>query len=263
MEIVRICLINDIEKMKGCEKAPNKILDSLKEIGSNEKGEIFDYKKLNQEEIHIDSNNLVEADYLIFQNSKEIIEKNFKSIFIGGDHSISYPILRALNKIEKNPLLILFDARVDSGVSNKIPNHKEWLRRLVEEGFNPGNIILVTTRNIFEEENEFLKENNIVIIRMEYIREDIDGVCDLIMERAINSSGFYVSIDINSIDPAFAPGCNDSQVGGLTSLEMIYFIKRLKLLKNFKGGDIVNINPLVDLNGMTVKLGARLIAEMI
>lgn len=263
MQIIKVGLINAGGKTKGCENAPNAILDALKIIGSNENFEIIDYNKLNLEEIHINSENLEEAGYLIFENSKEIFERNFQSFFLGGDHSISYPILKAFNKVEKNPLLIIFDAHADCYPSEKIPNHEEWLNKLVEDGFNPSNVILVSTRNIREVEAEFLKKNKILSIKMDLLSEDLEGVCDLLMERARASGGFYISIDIDSVDPGFAPGTGHLEHGGLTSRELIYFIKRLRLLKNFRGADIVEINPSLDLNGMSVKLGAKILAELI
>ncbi len=263
MQIIKVGLINAKGKTDGCEKAPNAVLEALKIIASNEKGELIDYPGLNLEEIHLDLNNLEEANYLIFENSKEIFERNFKSLFIGGDHSISYPILRAFNKTEKNPLLIVFDAHADCCECGKVPNHEGWLRRVIEEGFNPGSVILVSTRNIWEEETEFLKKNKILIIKMELLMEDLEGVCDLLMERARNASGFYISVDIDAVDPAFAPGTGYLEPGGLSSRELIYFIKRLNLLKNFKGADIAEINPSLDVNGMSVKLGAKLLSEMI
>lgn len=263
MEIIRVRLINSNGRTKGCENAPVAVLKALKEIGSNEKGEIIEFEKLNLEEIHVDLNNIEEADYLIFKNSREIFEKNFFSIFIGGDHSISYPILRAFNKIEKNPLLIIFDAHADCCEGGRIPNHEQWLWKLIEEGFNPGNVILISTRNMWKEEIEFLNKNKILVIRMDLLSEDLEGICDLIMERARNASGFYVSLDIDAVDPGFAPGTGYLEPGGLSSRELIYFIKRLKLLENFRGADVVEINPSLDVNGMSVKLGAKIISEMI
>jgi len=78
---------------------------------------------------------------------------------------------------------------------------------------------------------------------MDVLDEDIEGVCDMIMERARASSGFYISIDMDCLDPAFAPGVVYSEPGGLSSRDLIHFLKRLKLLDNFRGADIVEINP--------------------
>ena len=263
MQIIKVGLINGNGKTKGCESSPNSILNSLKEIESNEKGDIISYNSLNLEEIHVNPLNLEESDYLIYENSKEIFERNFFSVFLGGDHSISFPLLKAFNKIEKNPLLIVFDAHMDCHESGKIPNNSSWLRRLIESGFLCSNIILISTRSITSSEIEFLNENKILLIKMDAIREDIESVCDAIMERAREASGFYISIDIDCIDPGFAPGTGSLEPGGLSSRDLIYFIKRLKLLKNLKGCDIVEINPLLDNHEMTVKLGAKILSEIV
>ena len=252
---------SEVDK-KGCSTAPNKVLAVLKGIGSNEHGDLIDYNKLNIEEIHVNSDNFPEAEHLIFENSKEIFERNFKSFFIGGDHSISYPILKAFNKVEENPLLIVFDAHADC-LTGKEGFNRNWLRRLIEGGFNTNSIIIIGIRNISFEEIEFLNENKILLIKMDILREDLEGVCDLMMERALNSSGFYISIDIDGVDPGFAPGTLFIEPGGLSSSDLIYFARRLRLLNNFRGADVCEINPALDFNNMTVKLGAKLLSEMI
>jgi len=263
MQIIRVRLINSMGKTEGCQRAPVEVLNELKKIKLNERGEEIDFNSFNLEEIHVDLNNLEEANHLIFENSKEVFEKNFKAFFIGGDHSISFPIGRAFNKIQDNPLLIVFDAHADCDELCKEPTHKEWLRRLVEQGFDGRKIILISTRKMCPNELEFIKENKITLISMEILQEDLHGVCDLVMERAREAGGFYISIDIDSVDPAYAPGVACPEVGGMSSRDLIYFIKRLSLLDNFRGADIVEINPDKDVNNITVKLGAKLLSEMI
>lgn len=231
MEIIRVRLVNS-KDVKGCEEAPVKVLKALKEIECNEKFKIIELNKLNLEEIHVDLENIHEANHLIFENSKEAFEKNFKCFFIGGDHSISYPILKAFKKIELDPLLIVFDAHADC--NDKGDNHG-WLRKLIEEGYDADKIILIGARSFSEEEIKFLKENKITLIKMDLLQEDLSGVCDIIMERARKSTGFYVSLDIDCVDPGFAPGISNPEPGGLSSRDLIYFIKRLALLNNFRG----------------------------
>ncbi len=245
MQIIRCRLINSQGITKGCEKAPVKVLEALKNIRSNEQGKVIEYDKLNLEEIHVDLNNIEEANHLIYENSKEIFSKNQKAFFIGGDHSISFSICNAFNKIEENPLLIVFDAHADCQDSGNEYEHSQWLRGLIENDFLGNKIILISTRNFLPGDIKYLKENNIVWINMDVVDEDIDGVCDMIMERARASSGFYVSIDMDCLDPAFAPGVVYSEPGGLSSRDLIYFLKRLKILDNFRGADIVEINPEV------------------
>jgi arginase family enzyme len=263
MQIIRVRLINSMGKTNGCENAPVEVIKSLREIGSNEKGNEIDVDKFNLEEIHVDLNNLEEANYLIFKNAKEAFEKNKKVFFIGGDHSISYSIGKAFEKVEENPLLIVFDAHADCVEPGKEPTHEEWLRSLVEQGFPGDKIILISTRNFYANELEFIKQNKITLISMDVLQEDLSGVCDLVMERARSSNGFYTSIDIDAVDPGFAPAVAYPEPGGMSSRDLIYFVKRLSLLDNFRGADIVEINPVKDVNGITIKLGAKLLAEML
>lgn len=260
MQFVRVRFINS-EKTKGCEKAPVEVLKALKKIKSNEARKLIEFGRFNLEEIHVDLENVSEAEHLIFENSKEIFEKNFKSFFIGGDHSIDYSIVRAFDKVEDNGLLIMFDAHADCLEDGEF--NRSWLRRIIEEGFESRNIILISVRNLSKEEIEFIEDNEISFISMDVLRETIEDVCDMVMERAMKASGFYVSIDIDCVEPGSAPGACELEPGGLSSRELIYFLKRLSLLKNFRGADVVEINPDKDINEMTIKLGAKLIVEMI
>jgi agmatinase len=261
MQIIRIKLVNSNGRTNGCEKAPAAILECLKAVKSNEKKEAIEFEKASFSEIHVDLKKLDEADYLVFEAGKEAFERNFKTFFIGGDHSMDYSILRAFNKIEKKPFLIVFDAHADCSLEGGF--NRRWIRKIIEAEFNPGSIVLISARNLEAEEIDFIKRMGIAWINMGVVMEDIAGICDLVMERARNSSGFYISIDIDCIDPAFAPGTTDIEPGGLLSRELIYFVKRLSLLTNFKGAGISEINSDKDINGMTARLGAKLIAEMI
>jgi len=254
MQIVRVALIDKNKKTKGCERTPIEFLKSLKCIKSNENHDILEFDKLILEEIHVDSKNFEEAQWLIFENSKEIFEKNQKAFFIGGDYSITYPILKAFQKIEEDPFVIIFDAHLD---------HGDYLKKLIEENIYSKNIVLVSSRNINKEEKELIKKNKIFSIKMNFIMEDLEGVCDSIMESAKNYSGFFINLDIDCLDPAFAPATEFPEPGGLTSAQLIYLLKRISLLKNFRGAELININQNLDTNKLTTKLGAKLIAEMI
>jgi agmatinase len=261
MQIIRVRLVNSREERKGCEKAPVAVLNELKKIECNEKGKVLEFGRLQLEEIHVDLKNVKEANDLIYENSKEIFEKNDKAFFIGGDHSISYSIAKAFMKIEEKPFLIVFDAHADCIKPRKEPLNEEWLRAVIENGFV--NVLLISARKILEEEFKFLKQNDIAVIKMDVLQENLEEVCDMIMEQARKASGFYISIDIDSADPGFAPGTNLPEPGGLSSRDLIYMVKRLSILENFRGADIVEINPDKDINEMTVKLGAKLLSEMV
>jgi agmatinase len=79
------------------------------------------------------------------------------------------------------------------------------------------------------------------------------------------SSGkeLYVSIDIDVIDPAFAPSTGYPETGGLTSRQFLYLIQRIKKIKTLRAVDLVEINEKKDKDKITVKLGAKILAELI
>lgn len=266
MFIVKVPGINGLGKTKGCEKAPNAILDSLKEIHSNEQGIPIDVRLFDLEEIHLDNSNLELSNEIIYKDSFEIFETRAKTVFLGGDHSISYLIARAfLDKCQnsgKEPCLIVFDAHPDCMPSMKEPTHEEWLRALVEKGFPSENILLAGVRNSWKDEIKFLKERNIRIISMNQFLQDLEDTCDIIMEFS-KGRELYVSIDIDIIEPAFAPATGYKEPGGITPREFIYLVQRINKIKTLKAIDIVEINPDLDKQELTVRLGAKILSELI
>ncbi len=266
MYIVKVPGINGLGKTKGCEKASNLILEGLKEIHSNESGKPIDSRLLDLEEIHLDNSNIELSNELIYKNSFKMFETQPKTIFVGGDHSISYSITRGFfdscQNSGKEPCLIVFDAHADCMKPMKEPTHEEWLRKLIEDGFSTRNILLVGVRNMWKDEIIFLKEKGIRMISMNQFLDNLQDTCDAIMEFS-DGKELYVSIDIDVIDPAFAPGTGYQESGGLSTRDFLYIIQRVNKIKNLRGIDIVEINPTKDEGNKTVKLGAKILAELI
>jgi agmatinase len=265
MQIIKVPGINGLGKTQGCEKAGNAVLEVLKDLYSSEQGKPIDIKLLDLEEIHLDNGNLELSNELIYKNSLSAFDKD-RVLFLGGDHSISYSIGRAFleycSQKGEEPCLIVFDSHPDCMPAVKEPTHEEWLRALIERGFPAKNIMLVGVRNSDKKEIQFLAEKGIRVISMNQLLLNLEDTCDTIMEFA-SGKQLYVSIDIDVVDPAFAPGTGYKEPGGLTSRQLIYLIQRINKMKNLKSIDIVEINPNKDENNITVKLGAKILAELI
>lgn len=268
MFVIKIPGINGLGKTKGCERAGNAILAELERVCSNEQGKIIESEKLDLEEIHLDNYNLELTNKLIYQNSFEAFEAQPRVIFLGGDHSVSYSLTRAFfdycNNSGKEPCLIVFDAHPDcmEPVDKHFPTHEEWLRGLINDGFPVENILLVGVRNSDPNEILFLKEKKIKIISMNQLLENLNDSCEILMEFA-NNKELYISIDIDVIDPAFAPSTGYTEPGGISSREFVYLIQRINKMKNLKAVDIVEINSEKDKTGLTVRLGAKILGELI
>jgi len=269
MQIIKIPGINGLGKTNGCEQAGNQIIAGLKEIYSNEQGNPIDSNILDLEEIHLDNGNVEYSNELIYKNSLNAFETKPKLIFLGGDHSVSYSTTKAFldycKTQSKEPCLIVFDAHPDCMEPMKEPTHEEWLRALIESGFPKENILLVGVRNSYKDELIFMDKNKIKTLGFNQMLLDIENACDTIMEFA-SGKELYVSIDIDVVDPVFAPATGyKNEVGGLTSRQLIYLMQRINKIKNLRAVDIVEINAEKDkeFNGITVKLGSKILAELL
>ena len=266
MFVVKVPGINGLGKTNGCEKAGNEILKALKDVHSNESRIPVDVQVLDLEEIHLDNSDLELSGNLICKNSLKAFETKPKTIFLGGDHSISYWITKSFReffvKRGKETCLIVFDAHADCMPPMKEPSHEEWLRKLIECGFPAENILLVGTRNMWKEEIQFTSEKKIKIMEMKQLLENLEESCDVITEFP-EGKELYVSIDIDFLDPAFAPGTGYKEPGGLSAREFIYVLQRIKKIKNLRGIDVTEINPEKDVEKMTTKLGAKILSELL
>lgn len=243
---------------KGSEKAPDEIVEALNSIYLTESGFKHNFVV---DSVEVVENNIEETNKRIFEKAGELLDK--KTIFLGGDHSVTYPVFKAFAKRYKEPGIVVFDAHPDCVNSFHPPSHEDWLRTLVEDGIlKPENIVIVALRNIDEVEREFLQKNKIKVFTAKQLAGNVENCCDAVMEIANSFNALYVSVDIDAADPAFAPGTGYIEPAGLTGREIVYFVQRLKKLKNFRAADIVEVNPDKDINNMTSKLAARLVAEM-
>ena len=175
MIIVKVPAINGLSKTKGCEKAPNEIMEN------------------NQiKEISVDNSNIKLTNKKIYEESLKIFKSHEKAVFLGGDHSISFPILKAFLENYRDVGLIVFDAHPDCMPAMKEPTHEEWISALVREDFPAQNIILIGLRNIDDVEQEFLNKNKINYFSVKEIFENIKQATDTITEMARKFSNLYV-----------------------------------------------------------------------
>jgi len=190
-----------------------------------------------------------------------------RPIVIGGDHSISLPILRALARRHGPLALVQFDAHIDTWdeyFGGKY-FHGTPFRRAIEEGIIEGKrFIQVGIRGPMygEDDFDFHREHGITMIDIEQVKErGIVWTVDQI-RRVVNGPA-YMTFDIDSVDPAFAPGTGTPEVGGLTSHEAQQLVRGLAGLP-LVGGDIVEVAPLYDGPGqITALLAANLMFEFL
>ena len=257
--IVKVPAINALGKTDGCEKAPDAILDEINEFYSNES---FLNPKFYIKKININLRNLDETNNKIYQESKKLMQEQNRTIFLGGDHSISYSLIKAFFETHENACLLVLDAHADCMHNFKPPTHEDWLRTLIEENLvKPENILLVGLRNLEETEISFLKKYGINYFSCKEIFENsLQDSVHAIMEIVRKYKNLYLSLDIDIVDPAFSPKVSYPEPGGLTSRELLFFIQKILLLKNLKAADINEVNATDKLG---IKLAAKIVKELI
>lgn len=260
MHILKVPFSKGSLKMnEGCETAPEII---VKEIGNNFLNESGFAPSYTHESLFVDVNNIMSSHNSVYQKVKEL--DHSKIVMIGGDHSLTFPAFKAFSEKYPGAGLVVFDAHPDCCDMGEPPSHEDYLKTLIGQRILPRDkVILVGVRNMSGDEKEFLNLNNIRYFNMrQLMMTGFQEICDAITETVRDWPAVYLSIDIDVVDPAFAPGTGYLEPGGLTSRELLYFVQRFRLLRNLKMADVMEVNPDKDPQGLTVKLAAKIVSEL-
>ena len=194
----------------------------------------------------------------------KIVAQRVIPMAVGGDHSITHPILRAVGA--NGPVgMIHIDAHCDTGGSYEGEkfHHRGPFRNAVLDGvLDPERTIQIGIRGAAKYIWEFSEMSGMTVIEAATITET--GIPDIIKQaRAVIGDGpTYFSFDIDSLDPAFAPGTGTPEVGGLTTREAMALIRGMKGA-NLVGGDVVEVAPAYDPTTNTAQNGAQMLFEIL
>jgi agmatinase len=183
---------------------------------------------------------------------------------VGGDHSITHPILNSLGS--ESPIgLIHIDAHCDTGgvFEGEKFHHGGPFRNAVLDGvLDPTRTIQIGIRGAAEYIWEFSKISGMTVIHAKDISEM--GLPKIIKtaRTVVGDGPTYVSFDIDSLDPAFAPGTGTPEAGGLTVREVLEIVRGMKGV-NIVGGDVVEVAPAYDATTNTAQNGAQMLFEIL
>jgi len=181
------------------------------------------------------------------------VQADGRYIFLGGDHSISYPIVKAIKERNNQTFdILLFDAHTDlyDVFEGDKFSHACPFARIMEDQLCK-RLIQVGIRTLTKHQKEQAEKYNVEVIMM----KDIEAFPKIKFERPV-----YMSIDLDGFDPGYAPGVSHHEPGGMNPRTVINFI--LKNDFQLIAADIVELNPLRDHERMTAALGAKLLKEL-
>jgi agmatinase len=204
-------------------------------------------------DISFEDTNPEKAFYTIKNRTTELISDRNKLIFIGGDHSVTYPIISAYVEKYDNLNVLHLDAHADLRdiIHDNLYSHSSQFARIMETG-KINSLTQVGVRTLCSHQREQAKKFCVNIIEMKDF--------NLNFIEALKSP-LYISIDIDVLDPAFAPGVTYCEPGGMTTRQLIEIIQNTNV--KIIGADIVEFNPFRDINNMTALVCYKLLKELI
>lgn len=242
-----------LNKSDGLENGPDKIISHYKKRYGEKSLLDFDI-------LRIGSFKDIKIQYI---NNYNILLKKVKKgdIFLGGDHSITYPIFKAIKKRHKNCGLLVFDCHADMHVLFDFASHQDWIYYLVHDKIISGKDIMVFgLRELSGQEKKFALDNKINLISY---GNDIYKMMGKVLNFCKRYDNVYVSFDIDVISPRYAPGTGYTKKGGITPLFAYKILSELKGKANIIGFDLVEVNPKLDKKNKTLDLASSIVNLMI
>jgi len=226
----------------------------MAECGVADIGDVPFRSRFSLEQSHRD----IEAFY------QPLAERGLRPVSVGGDHSITLPILKALGA--KAPVgMIHIDAHCDTGgpYEGSRFHHGGPFREAVLAGvLDPARVIQIGIRGNAEYLWEFSYESGMSVIHAhEFAAVGLEATIAK-MRAVVGDGPTYLSFDVDSLDPAFAPGTGTPEAGGLSTREVMALMRGAAGL-NIIGGDVVEVAPQYDATTNTAQAGAQMLFEIV
>ncbi len=192
----------------------------------------------------------------ISEQTRELLKSDKFIVGLGGEHTVSYGIAHAMKEIYKDVAVIQFDAHADLRTVYDFEKFSHaCVMNLIGNDIGFENIYQFGIRSGEEEELKFAEKTNFFPLH----KYDTAQILEILDELNINKK-VYLTIDIDVLDPAFAPGVGTPEPGGITAIDMFKILNSLKKF-DIVGFDVVEVNPMVDISGITAMLAAKIIRE--
>lgn len=241
--------------LKGTAEAPQKIIEAFHCNSTNLTAENGIDLSKDERIVELRNMSFTENKNVIFQIEEQlnkILEYNFKIISLGGDHAVSYPLIKSTAKKYDKITILHFDAHpdlYDDFEGNKF-SHACPFARVMEEKLAV-RMVSVGIRCMNAHQKEQAEKFGVEINEM----KDWKGSIDLKFNTPV-----YISLDIDVLDPGFAPGISHYEPGGFSPREVISIIHKIN--QPIIGADIVELNPSRDINNITAMTAAKFLKEI-
>jgi agmatinase len=213
-----------------------------------------------------------ESHTAIEERVGEVADRGIVPLVIGGDHSITYPSASAVARsIAPRRLGVLhFDAHADTAdeAFGNLRSHGTPMRRLIESGAVRGSeFVQIGLRGYWPPPDvfEWMREQG---MRWHLMREVVERGSEAVVEHAIDevlqhADAIYLSVDIDVLDPGFAPGTGTPEPGGMTPVDLLWAVRTIVSRTSLVGMDVVEVSPPYDHAEITAQNANRCLLEAI
>ena len=197
----------------------------------------------------------------------EILDSDTKPLILGGDHTLTYPVLRSFAKKYGPVALVHVDAHADTSEAmfgEKVAHGTPFRRAVEEQLIIPEKTFQIGLRGSGYSPDDYNwgRDKGFEVYTAEMCwHKSLAPIMDDIRQK-VGQTPVYLSFDIDSMDPAFAPGTGTVELGGLTTIQGLEVVRGC-LGMNLVGGDLVEVSPPYDTTGNTALIGAQLLFEML
>lgn len=199
----------------------------------------------------------------IYEYYRGVVAAGVKPLSVGGDHSITHPIMKALGA-DRPVAMLHIDAHTDTGgpYDGEKFHHGGPFRQAVLDGvLDPDHCVQIGIRGSACISGEFSFDSGMTVIHAEEVEQmGIDAVIAKAQE-VLKDQPVYITVDVDGIDPAYTPGTGTPEVGGMTPLQVQMIIRSLQGF-NIIGGDVVEVAPQYDATTNTAQVGAQMLFEI-
>ena len=217
-------------------------------------------------DVDVNPINIEDTYSRVEQAVADVLNAGVVPVCVGGDHSLSLPILRAVNRKHGSVGMVHFDSHQDMWeeyFGNKYFHGTPFRRAVEEKLLDTKRVIQIGIRGpvYAESDFDFARKHGIRWVTAPQVaQEGLDWVREQML--VVRGGPVYLSFDIDGVDPAFAPGTGTPEVGGLTSREALELVRTLVGVQ-LVGADVVEVSPPYDQAGITSMLAANILFEIL
>lgn len=249
--LVGFCSDENSSFLRGAAEAPPLIREALYSDASNLWSESG--VDLGREDVFFEAGDVTPDEPKAIEDSiADLLGQGLRPLSLGGDHSITYPIIRAIARAHPALSILHFDAHPDlyHDFRGNPHSHASPFARIMEEKLAQ-RLVQVGIRTMNGHQKEQAARFGVEVFEMKEIKDGLSLTF---------ATPVYISLDIDALDPAFAPGVSHREPGGLTTRQVIEMVQTINA--PVIGADVVEFNPRMDQTGMTAVVCAKILKEL-